>query len=116
MAGHAPYIMPDGRSLREVLADVDSHEPHKRTRKGRTSKAERSVESVCSITPENPNIETNSACMHSCNCFCTVCQLGLLSTPIMFLATLGTGQAKSLGWLENTKLTVGPFGKHESMA
>ncbi|KAL3141302.1 hypothetical protein ABBQ32_004894 [Trebouxia sp. C0010 RCD-2024] len=40
MAGHAPYIMPDGTTLSQLLSDSEAHEPAKRS-KTRTAKADR---------------------------------------------------------------------------
>ena len=41
MAGHAPYIMPDGTTLSQLLSNNEAHEPAKRNRKNRTAKADR---------------------------------------------------------------------------
>lgn len=39
MAGHAPYIMPDGTTLSQLLSNNEAHEPAKRS-KSRTAKAD----------------------------------------------------------------------------
>ena len=41
MAGHRPYIMPDGTSLNQLLTDHAAHEPEKKSSKHRTAKADR---------------------------------------------------------------------------
>lgn len=41
MAGHRPYIMPDGTSLSQLLTDNAAHEPQKRSRKKSATKADR---------------------------------------------------------------------------
>lgn len=41
MSGHAPYIMPDGTTLSQLLSTNEAHEPAKKIRKHRTAKADR---------------------------------------------------------------------------
>ena len=41
MAGHAPYIMPDGSTLAQALNQHEQTEPQKKSRKQKNSKADR---------------------------------------------------------------------------
>ena len=51
MAGHRPYIMPDGTSLNQLLTDSEAHEPQKRNKKKSTAKADRWERSFKLVRP-----------------------------------------------------------------
>lgn len=41
MAGHRPYIMPDGTSLSQLLTESEANAPPRKSKKNRTAKADR---------------------------------------------------------------------------